>query len=68
MQPDAEHKQDHTHLGELARKSPIGHNARRERAGEDTSDKIADERRQMQAIGEISEREREYKTHCHRGD
>jgi hypothetical protein len=68
MQPHTEHEQDHTHLSELARKGPIGHNAWSELAGEDTSDEIADERWQVQALSEISEREREYEAYCHRGN
>lgn len=44
MQPYAKHQQDHAEFGELARQRLVGDEAGRERANQDTSDEVADQR------------------------
>ena len=57
MQADAEHQQDHADFGELQRETGVGDEAGRVRADGDAGEKIADDRRQTEPLGEESESE-----------
>jgi hypothetical protein len=57
MQADAEHQQDDADLGQLIGEILVADEARCERAGGDTGEEIADERRNPQSVGDGPEDE-----------
>ena len=61
MQPNAEHQQDHADFGELIGDALIGDETRREGADGDAGQQIADQRRQLQALGDKAKAEGEHK-------
>ncbi len=62
MEPDAEHQQDHADLGELVGKPLVGHVAGREGADEDAGQKVPDEGRNLDAMGERTKNEGQHET------
>ncbi len=68
VQPDAKHQQDDADFGELARHTRVGDETRREGADENAGDKIADERRQPQPVGDIAEDRRQHEADGDRRD
>jgi hypothetical protein len=63
MQANPEHQQDDADLGELIGDALIGDEARRERTDGNAGEQIADQRRQLQALGYKPEAEGEHKAH-----
>ena len=58
LQADAEHQQDHADLGELLGDVAIGDEPGRVRPDHQPGQEVADDRRQLQALGEIAPDER----------
>ena len=61
MQADAEHQQDNADVGQLRGEIAIGDVSRRERPHQDAGEQIADQRRQMQPVRQVTEPGREHK-------
>ncbi|MNY25163.1 hypothetical protein D3C86_1589260 [compost metagenome] len=59
MQPDPEHQQDDADLGQLGRQFRVRDEAARVGADDDARHQIADQRRQLQPIGQHAEHEGE---------
>jgi hypothetical protein len=57
VQTDAEHEQNDADLRQLRRQALVGHVARRERAHRHAGQKVADQRRDPQPLGEDAEHE-----------
>lgn len=68
MQADAEHQKDDAHFGELPGKGGIGDETRRKRPHQNAGEEIADERRQPQPVGAITQDRRENETDGDRCD
>lgn len=68
MQPYAEHEEHHADSGELPGELGIGDEARREGAGQDARDEIADERGQPQLDRTKAHHQRERKRGREGGD
>ena len=60
MQADAEHQQNDADLGELVGDVLVGDEAGRERPDDDAGEQIADQRRQLEAVGHDAEGEGEH--------
>ena len=60
MQAHPEHQQDHADFGELVGDALIGDEPRREGADGDAGEQIADQRRQLQALGDKAKAEGEH--------
>ena len=58
VQADTEHQQDDAHLRQLAGKGRVRYEARCKRSHENAGHEIADERRQPEPVGYISEHRR----------
>ncbi len=68
MEPDAEHEQDDSELGELGREPSVGDKARCERPYGDACQKGAKDRGQAESAGEKTENESEPEAGGDRGD
>ena len=68
LQPDAEHQQDDAELGELIGQPDVGDESRRVGADDNPGEQVADDGREMQALGEIAEDERRGEPADKRGD
>ncbi|MEY4514783.1 MAG: hypothetical protein RLZZ450_6905 [Pseudomonadota bacterium] len=58
VQTDAEHEQDDADLGQLGRELGVRHEAGRERPDQHACDEVADDGRQLEAVGDEPEHER----------
>ncbi len=58
LQPDAEHQEDDADLGQLFGQGGVGHKARRVRADEHAGQQVSHQRREPDALGDVSEDQR----------
>lgn len=68
VQPDTEHQQDDTDLGQLARQCNVSHKTWRSRAEHDPGNQVANQRRQLQSAGDEAHNQGKAQTGGNSGD